>query len=173
MGLYSKIWRFWGITNSSRASIWTSIFHAPPNSHTHPPFLEALHFPLQTWDPPLFIFFIFLFTWPPHPFSPCGGAEANAPVCRLQAPPRASLPSPPPPPACPPPTAHLVPGRAQHGRWSASGPVPTSVPERQDSAALPRVAALRQHRCGRGHWRAVMAVRFPLNPTRSSSSQTS
>jgi hypothetical protein len=41
-------------TNSSRTSIWTFIFHTPPNSHSHPPFLEALHPPLQTWVPPLF-----------------------------------------------------------------------------------------------------------------------
>jgi hypothetical protein len=43
--------------NSSRTSKWPSIFKASPNLHFKPPFLEALHPPLQTWAPPYFIFF--------------------------------------------------------------------------------------------------------------------
>jgi hypothetical protein len=37
---------------SSRASKQASILHTPPNSPSHPPFLEALHSPLQMWTPP-------------------------------------------------------------------------------------------------------------------------
>jgi hypothetical protein len=42
--------------NSSRTSKQSSIFEAPPNSPSHPPFPEALHFPLQMWAPPFFPF---------------------------------------------------------------------------------------------------------------------
>jgi hypothetical protein len=51
MGLYSKIWRFWQKSNSSRTSKRTSILHVPPNFPSHPPFLEALQITLQTWAP--------------------------------------------------------------------------------------------------------------------------
>jgi hypothetical protein len=43
--------------NSSRASKRASILHTPPKFPSKPPFLEDLHFLLQTWVPPLFFSF--------------------------------------------------------------------------------------------------------------------
>jgi hypothetical protein len=45
--------------NSSRASKQTSIFHTPPNSPSHPPFLEALHSPSKSGTHHFFFFFLF------------------------------------------------------------------------------------------------------------------
>jgi hypothetical protein len=60
--------------------------HVPPNSPSHPPILEALHFPLQMWAPP----FLSCFPSPP-PIMAC------------------TTPPPPPPPPPPPlPRAHGI-----------------------------------------------------------------
>jgi hypothetical protein len=67
MSLYAKIWRLCAKKiNFSRISKWTSILHVPPNSSSHPPLLEALQIPLQTWVP------LFLIIFPLLPQCPCG-----------------------------------------------------------------------------------------------------
>jgi hypothetical protein len=45
--------------NSSRTSKQTSILHTPSNPPSHPPFFEALYFPLQNVGPTIFYFLFF------------------------------------------------------------------------------------------------------------------
>jgi hypothetical protein len=66
--------------NSNR----TFILHAPPNSPSHPQFLEALHFPLQMWAPP-FLFSPLIFLFIPYPPANPTGAGPPAVAARTAA----------------------------------------------------------------------------------------
>jgi hypothetical protein len=107
--------------NSSRASKQTSIFHTPPNSPSHPPFLEALHSPSKSGT-----HHFFLFSPPLHPLSRSNPPDSATRTVRL------GPASPPHPRRCAPPC------RLAHLPLSPAGPC-TDSPE--DPAMLPHGGA--------------------------------
>jgi hypothetical protein len=139
---------------SSRASKQASILHTPPNSPSHPPFLEALHSPTNRGTHHFFYFFPFLLIpISPAPLPASASAPvspaANPPTTAASATPHRAIPTyplsssflappthgrtfPPPPPTFspfpPPSPPTLFPPPSSHSPCSAPYPTPRFGP---------------------------------------------